>query len=135
MSYCRWSSLNGYCDVYVYEDVNGGWTTHVAGARRPAGAPFHSPHILAAAHGQPDHPAIKLYRDMNALWDAWTDANPPQPIDHPEAGKSFNHDTPGECAENLKRLAREGFIVPIEAIWELEEDERGDDDDGPAPRG
>jgi hypothetical protein len=30
MSYCRWSSNDFQCDVYVYEDVAGGWTTHVA---------------------------------------------------------------------------------------------------------
>lgn len=29
MSYCRWSSDNFKCDVYVYADVSGGWTTHV----------------------------------------------------------------------------------------------------------
>lgn len=34
MSYCRWSSMNWMCDVYVYEDVDGGWATHVAGRRR-----------------------------------------------------------------------------------------------------
>lgn len=42
MSYCRWSSMNWGCDVYVYEDCDvyvyedcdGGWTTHVAGRRR-----------------------------------------------------------------------------------------------------
>jgi len=30
MSYCRWSSDNWRCDLYCYEDVNGGITTHVA---------------------------------------------------------------------------------------------------------
>ena len=34
MSYCRWSSMNSMCDVYVYEDDAGGWTTHVAAKRR-----------------------------------------------------------------------------------------------------
>lgn len=29
MAYCRWSTPD--CDVYVYEDVMGGWTTHVKG--------------------------------------------------------------------------------------------------------
>lgn len=31
MSYCRFSSNNWDCDVYCYEDVDGGYTTHVAG--------------------------------------------------------------------------------------------------------
>lgn len=33
MSYCRWSSDNGRCDLYCYEDCAGGFTTHVAGNR------------------------------------------------------------------------------------------------------
>jgi hypothetical protein len=33
VSYCRWSSNNWDCDLYCYEDVSGGWTTHVAGNR------------------------------------------------------------------------------------------------------
>lgn len=33
MSYCRFSSDLWQCDVYVYEDCDGGWTTHVASAR------------------------------------------------------------------------------------------------------
>ena len=33
MSYCRWSSDNWKCDLYCYEDVSGGITTHVAGNR------------------------------------------------------------------------------------------------------
>jgi len=33
MSYCRWSSDNWKCDLYCYEDVRGGYTTHIAGIR------------------------------------------------------------------------------------------------------
>ena len=33
MSFCRWSSDNWACDLYCYEDVSGGFTTHVAGSR------------------------------------------------------------------------------------------------------
>jgi hypothetical protein len=33
MSYCRWSSNNWDCDLYCYEHVDGGFTTHVAGNR------------------------------------------------------------------------------------------------------
>ena len=36
MSYCRWSSDNWRCDLYCYESVAGGFTTHVA-ARRIVG--------------------------------------------------------------------------------------------------
>lgn len=33
MSYCRFSSDNFNCDLYIYEDVSGGFTTHVASNR------------------------------------------------------------------------------------------------------
>ena len=33
MSYCRWSSDDFQCDVYVYESVAGGFVTHVAANR------------------------------------------------------------------------------------------------------
>src|SRR5262245_39486685 len=33
VSYCRWSSMNWRCDLYCYEDVDGGYTIHVAGNR------------------------------------------------------------------------------------------------------
>jgi len=33
MAYCRWSSDNFQSDVYVYEDIDGTWITHVAGSR------------------------------------------------------------------------------------------------------
>lgn len=33
MSYCRWSCLDFKSDVYVYANINGAWTIHVAGNR------------------------------------------------------------------------------------------------------
>ncbi len=33
MSYCRWSSDDFRCDLYIYDDVRGGVTIHVAGRR------------------------------------------------------------------------------------------------------
>lgn len=33
MAYCRWSSDNFKCDLYCYEDCNGGFTTFVADNR------------------------------------------------------------------------------------------------------
>ena len=37
MSYCRWSSDCHQSDVYVYEDVKGGFTTHAIEAAERAG--------------------------------------------------------------------------------------------------
>jgi hypothetical protein len=117
VAYCRWSDYNGYCDVYVYADVNGGYTTHVASARRPEGAP-------------PD-PVEKLkegdvdgYNERFSKWLAWAEKTPLVGIDREEAGKTYNHPTPGECAKNLIRLRDCGFIVPQYAIDQLEEEQK-----------
>ena len=46
MAYCRWSSNDFQCDIYVYADCTGGYTTHIAANRRifkeplPAEIPF-----------------------------------------------------------------------------------------------
>src|SRR5687767_6611694 len=40
MSYCRWSTDDFQCDLYCYEDVSGGFTTHVAGRRKIWDAPL-----------------------------------------------------------------------------------------------
>ena len=40
MSYCRWSTDNFKCDLYCYEDVNGGFTTHVASNRPSPPYPY-----------------------------------------------------------------------------------------------
>ena len=119
MSYCRWSSENGYCDVYVYEDVHGGWTTHVASNRIPPGAPPDPIECLIDGDLDGFQERMRVRRE-------WSDKVETIRIDHPEAGSSFNHDTPGECAENLKRLKADGFMVPDYAIETLmkEEEER-----------
>lgn len=33
MSYCRWSSMNGACEVYAYES-DAGWVIHLAARKR-----------------------------------------------------------------------------------------------------
>ena len=127
MSYCRWSSLNGYCDAYVYADINGGWTTHIAGRRRVAGVLSDGFDLLGAIPADADHeaasvhPAIKLWTEQHRL--AMAQDLDFIDIDHPEAGNSFNHDTPSECADNLERLQREGFIIPNSVISDLREEE------------
>ena len=127
MSYCRWSTDNGYCDAYVYEDVNGGWTTHLANYKRPP--------------GRPEDPILSLikrkyeeYEKRKEEQEKWDKDNPLIFIDHPEAGKSFNHDTPRECADNLERLKKEGFCIPnYVIIWLRDEQEDIDEENNRHP--
>lgn len=115
MSYCRWSSDDFQCDVYVYEDVCGGWTTHVADRRRVIPADV----LASLPVGNTDD--VMTYFARNSALMQWMDNNEAGYVQLPEpnAGQSFNDDTPGACADRLEALRTEGFNVPQYAIDEL----------------
>ena len=116
MSYCRWSSMNSMCDVYVYEDDAGGWTTHVAAKRR----------VL------PPIPSLPLGRVPNRIWVLWERRVrslslrliPMRPIGLPYDGRSFTDSTPGACADRLESLRAMGYRVPQHAIDALREEDQ-----------
>ncbi|WP_344250997.1 hypothetical protein, partial [Isoptericola hypogeus] len=98
MSYCRWSSDDHQCDVYVYEDVAGGWTTHVAGRRWVLAEPLPEP--------------IEVSTDFTAKqWDQWwargrrvsaiLDRSTTEPLALPHDGETFNDPNPVACADRL----------------------------------
>src|SRR5690348_16129614 len=103
MSYCRWSSDDYQCDVYVWADYAGGYRTEVAGRRRvwkvalppyvtlPIGE-AHSPERSAWASAHADRMVeINRLLDDENNWE-WLDL----PI--PEGGNSYRHATAAECA-------------------------------------
>lgn len=108
MAYCRWSQ----CDAYVYESEEG-WVTHIASRRNDAGKP--PPYDLSSAEAIVA--SAKRRERWHEMYQDYTD------IELPEAGESFVHHTPKECAENLKRLKAIGFDIPQYVIDELEEEE------------
>lgn len=63
MSYCRFSSDDYQCDVYVYQDGNGGWTTHVAGSRYLFKEPLPAPAMFSSA----DNFKIELERHQTVM--------------------------------------------------------------------
>lgn len=123
MSYCRWSSDDWQCDVYVYEHVGGWWQTHVAGRKRRLrdGVAF-PPEVhytgdnLDAWYAR-DRAVLEMIGDANegVLWD-WEDL-PELPDDG-----NFRDATPGECADRLEWLRGLGYRVPQYAIDELREE-------------
>ncbi len=146
MSYCRWSSMNWMCDVYVYEDCGGGWTTHVAGNRRVI-QPI--PDILACRLMMALHRWSGVYWDKSSRamvypmrWRAmiyracgrvalfWHNhlhmaslrLIPIRPIGLPHDGQSFSDETPTDCADRLESLRALGYKVPQGAIDALRSD-------------
>jgi len=113
MSYCRWSTDDYMCDVYVYEDVGGGWTTHVAG-RRPVYKEPLPPQIPWTAEN-----AERYFERMQIVAKMHDEAEL-VPIGLPNDGESFNDPTANDCAVRLRALRDLGYNVPQHAIDELE---------------
>jgi hypothetical protein len=143
MAYCRWSSMNWRCDVYTYEDVMGGWTTHVAGNRAIFPPIPELPFTwLPDLQGEWDREARRMrypnrWRALvaavvNRVWmwshrlNSWSlGLIPRRAIGLPFDGESFNDPTPGECAERLEWLRGLGYKVPQYAIDALKAEEDG----------
>lgn len=131
MSYCRWSSDDWTCDVYVYEAVWGGWSTNVAANRRVPKEPL--PPEVPYPPDRPPQEEGPEWEEWHSRFQAWylryKDVNrivregDLVPIDLPHAGKSFGDDTPGECADRLEDLKALGFVVPQYAIDQLRAEE------------
>lgn len=134
MSYCRFSSDDYQCDVYVWADVDGTWRTEVASRRHvfhddptlPPPMPSLSrdaaraDHVVFATALVARHATITAILRDETKW-SWLD------LPAPDGGTSYSHDTPGECADNLLRLRAAGFNVPQAAIDLLREEQQDQD--------
>ena len=146
MSYCRFSSDNWRCDVYVYERSGGGWATHVAGNRHIV------PPIPDIVNGALDtalyrwsgvmfagdiKKAVYPIRWRWAVCRAWLSfvvlwrnrvhlasvrAIPRRNIGLPHDCETIYTTTAAECAELLESLKAMGYRVPQYAINALREE-------------
>jgi len=141
MSYCRFSSANWMSDVYVYEDVMGGWTTHVAGRKwRFPPIPDMPMSVLTwvkgewnKKHKRVDYPTWRhavCARIIGRIWHFWhyrvhmasLHLIPLRDIDLAWAGEQFNDSTPSACADRLVILRLTGYTVPQHAIDALRDE-------------
>lgn len=120
MSYCRWSSDDSQCDVYVYEDCDGGWTTHVAGNRVTPAAPRPAP--LVGNWWEQGEAGIAAFMAREAAVSEWLATGERAPLGLPHDGESFNDPDPGACADRLESLRAIGYNVPQFAIDALREE-------------
>ncbi len=117
MSYCRWSSDNSQSDFYIYEDVYGGFTTHLAGRHR-IGIPGDLVDPLTTiSEVEPDE-WLKQYKEYNEILDKCVIED----IDHPLAGESFNDNTLEELRERVVYLIGEGFYAPDWLLGVIDEE-------------
>ena len=120
MSYCRWSCCDHMSDLYVFADVDGGWTALVAQGRRRWEPPEPYMDIVddAGRHSGPE--SRRRYEAyMTALLDVPITASP-----EPSTGFEFNRETPGAMADALRQLRTEGFLIPDYAIEELDAEQK-----------
>ncbi|WP_299775689.1 hypothetical protein [uncultured Tateyamaria sp.] len=124
LAYCKWSDNNGHCDVYVSGDLKRGWTTYVATKRHPEGRPLDWLSAIKKSlsdRGFGDD-IRKAAAEARARCKVWEKENPQIPLDHRDAGATFKHANPRDCAINLERLKSEGLAIPQSVINELQDE-------------
>lgn len=97
MSYCRWSCMDGMCDLYVYESVGGFWSVNVASNR--TSLPWSQ---MAGDHSN---------------WER-------NPIGLPADGETFDCATPGEAADKIEELMAMGYNCPPDVVTTLRAEQR-----------
>lgn len=110
MSYCRFSSMSGRCEIYLYYGYNG-YSLSVAANRTVTELPD-----IAEID-------IEGYLVRQQLLKHNPDLVKHVPIELPYAGKSFSFDDKESCIAMLKELKALGYIMPDWLISELEQEQ------------
>lgn len=115
VSYCRWSTDDYQCDVYCYQDVRGGYTTHVASNRPVLDGTLPPPVPFEIQNMQP-------WLDRHAAVAAWVDKAERRKIGLPHDGETFNDPDAASAADRLQALKDMGYNVPDHVIAVLREE-------------
>lgn len=110
MSYCRWSTDNYKCDLYVYESAQG-YVVHVA-ARRIAGDIPPVPNIMKTPP--------KVWTDAFVQQSNYLAIAERVDITLPHAGETFVLRTLFELRDKLNELRVIGYNFPASVITEVE---------------
>ena len=125
MAYCRWSCLGGFCDLYCYEDVSGGYTTHVAGRKRVLreGVTLPpEPQLGELVLGEGDDKAAEDWtRRYHAYWQAANEL-PMVKIGLPHDGQSFNDPDLDSFRQRVVDLMALGYRAPGYLLEEIDEE-------------
>lgn len=127
MSYCRWSSDGHKCDVYVYEDVSGGFTCHVAARKivNLSEAP-HCPSLWdyqSCKDGKTSEEDMSDFLTKHRAWMEWLDTKAiREDIGLEFDGETFNTESATSMANELVMLRDMGYSVPQYVIADLYEE-------------
>jgi len=117
MSYCRWSSMDWTCDLYCYEDVAGGWTTHVAGRRRVGDIP--SDRVNDFCEGKiSGEEFMRLHQEQMRVLETL----PLVDIELPHAGETFSDPSLEDFRERLVGLRSLGYRFPDHVFESIDEE-------------
>jgi len=114
MSYCRWSSDDYRCDLYVYADVSGGFTVHVASNR----VPDDTPRCTSKSFGHEWFEQHKAQMTFLAAAER-------TPIGLSRDGETFNVPTLEALRALLLDLRGEGYLFPDAVLRAVEDDIAG----------
>lgn len=109
MSYCRWSTDDFQCDLYIYEDVAGGYTIHVAGNK--VVFPEDLPEYVDLT---PETAEAWMERHQKVM--AMIEHAERVPLNLPHDGDCFRLDTPTEAADKVQELMGMGYRCPPDVI-------------------
>ncbi len=114
MSFCRWSSDDFDCDLYIYEGTSG-YDVHVAGSRHQFDRDVLGPPVVPADGDAwiARHLALRVALESAPL----------VPIGLSRDGESYTLDTADEAADLVEDLIAEGYHVPGGVVEALREEE------------
>jgi hypothetical protein len=104
MSYCRWSSDDFKCDLYCYEDVSGGFITHVASNRVVGEVPRLEWEDLETN--------IDQFMASSKAQSAFLETAERRPIGLPCDGQRFNDPDLDSFLARLEALRAMGYHLP-----------------------
>jgi hypothetical protein len=107
--------MNGYCQVYLYEDVDGGYTMHVAARKTPPGAPEHGFEVILEK-------GFEEYKKQEALYNQWRNSVEMVPLTHEYAGQTYLLCEIEEVIEMLKEMREAGVVFPDHVLTTLREE-------------
>ena len=125
MSYCRWSSDDYQCDVYVWEHMDGDVVVNVASCRHDLDSSPHQAERPAPVDIKKD--GVEEYVLRHAEFMKFLETCTVKPIGLAHDGESRTFEDKNEAADYLQALKLLGYNVPGQVIDTLREEAADED--------